>query len=55
MRGSRPSGAPRTQFVCMAGRTLLEVEGLEAKVAATGKQILKGVTLTIREGEVCYP
>lgn len=25
---------------------------LQAKVAATGKQILKGVTLTVREGEV---
>lgn len=35
-----------------AGDVLLEVEGLEAKVTATGQQILKGVTLTVREGEV---
>ena len=35
-----------------AGDVLLEVRDLEAKVAATGKQILKGVTLTVREGEV---
>ena len=31
---------------------MLEVAGLEAKIAATGQQILKGVSLTIREGEV---
>lgn len=31
---------------------LLEVKGLEAKIAATGQQILKGVDLCIREGEV---
>lgn len=31
---------------------ILEVKGLEAKIAATGQQILKGVDLTIREGEV---
>jgi hypothetical protein len=31
---------------------MLEVKGLEAKIAATGQQILKGVNLTIREGEV---
>ena len=35
-----------------AGDVLLEVEGLEAKIAATGQQILKGVSLTVREGEV---
>jgi ABC-type multidrug transport system ATPase subunit len=31
---------------------LLEVHDLEAKIASSGKQILKGVTLTVREGEV---
>jgi Fe-S cluster assembly ATP-binding protein len=31
---------------------VLEVKDLEAKIAATGQQILKGVNLTIREGEV---
>lgn len=30
----------------------LEVRNLQAKVSATGQQILKGVNLTIREGEV---
>ncbi|GBF93688.1 ABC transporter I family member, chloroplastic [Raphidocelis subcapitata] len=36
-----------------AGRpVLLEVKGLEAKIAATGQQILRGVDLTVREGEV---
>ncbi len=31
---------------------MLEVKDLEAKVEAIDKQILKGVNLTIREGEV---
>ena len=31
---------------------LLEVKGLEAVITATGQQILKGVNLTVREGEV---
>lgn len=31
---------------------LLEVKGLEAVIAATGQQILKGVNLTLRAGEV---
>jgi Fe-S cluster assembly ATP-binding protein len=31
---------------------LLEVKDLRAKIAATGQEILKGVTLTVREGEV---
>eukprot|EP00878_Enallax_costatus_P024574 GHUV01026229.1.p1 GENE.GHUV01026229.1~~GHUV01026229.1.p1 ORF type:complete len:212 (-),score=41.31 GHUV01026229.1:1493-2128(-) len=31
---------------------MLEVKGLEAKIAETGQQILNGVSLTIREGEV---
>jgi hypothetical protein len=35
-----------------AGDVLLEVHDLEAKIASSGKQILKGVTLTVREGEV---
>jgi Fe-S cluster assembly ATP-binding protein len=35
-----------------AGDVLLEVRGLEAKIAATGQQILKGVNLTLRQGEV---
>lgn len=33
------------------GDVLLEVEDLRAKVAETGEEILKGVTLTIKEGE----
>ena len=35
-----------------AGDVLLQVQGLEAKIAATGQQILKGVDLTLNEGEV---
>lgn len=35
-----------------AGKVLLEVKDLEAKVAETGNTILRGVNLTIREGEV---
>lgn len=31
---------------------MLEVKDLEAKVASTGQQILKGVNLVVREGEV---
>ncbi len=31
---------------------ILEVKDLEAKVAETGQTILRGVNLTIREGEV---
>lgn len=31
---------------------VLEVRNLQAKVAATGQQILKGVSLTVREGEI---
>ena len=37
---------------CMASAVLLEVKGLRAKVAATGQEILKGVDLVVREGEV---
>lgn len=36
----------------MASAVLLEVKGLKAKVAATGQEILKGVDLVVREGEV---
>jgi Fe-S cluster assembly ATP-binding protein len=35
-----------------AGDVVLEVSGLEAKIAATGQQILTGVSLVVREGEV---
>ena len=35
-----------------AGEVILEVKDLEAKVAETGQTILRGVNLTIREGEV---
>jgi Fe-S cluster assembly ATP-binding protein len=31
---------------------MLEVKGLEAKIVETGQQILKGVNLTIHEGEI---
>lgn len=34
------------------GDVLLEIKDLEASVAATGQQILKGVDLTVHEGEV---
>jgi len=34
------------------GKVVIEVKGLEAKIAATGQQILNGVNLTVREGEV---
>ncbi len=34
------------------GKVILEVKGLTAKIAATGLQILNGVNLTVREGEV---
>ncbi|GIL91607.1 hypothetical protein Vretimale_9628 [Volvox reticuliferus] len=59
-----PSSCPRNlacrsrrftkPVVCVAapGEVMLEVKDLEAKVAATGQPILKGVNLTIRNGEV---
>lgn len=31
---------------------MLEVKGLEARVASTGEHILRGVNLTVREGEI---
>lgn len=43
----------RQNLSCLAaGKIILEVKGLEAKIAATGQQILNGVNLTVREGEV---
>jgi len=41
-----------TMRIYAAGGVLLEVKDLEAKVAETGQTILRGVNLTIREGEV---
>lgn len=39
--------------ICNAvGDVILDVKGLEAKIASTGQQILKGVDLMIKEGEV---
>ena len=38
-----------------AGDVLLEVKDLEAKVAETGQTILRGVNLTVREGEARQP
>lgn len=56
LRGSRVSCIPRNRrsFAVRAavGDVLLEVKGLEAEVAATGQQILKGVNLTLKEGEI---
>ncbi|GFH12326.1 iron-sulfur cluster assembly protein [Haematococcus lacustris] len=43
---------PRCSVVSCAGKVLLEVKGLEAKVASTGQQILNGVDLVVHEGEV---
>jgi len=50
IRGSR--GRRTLTVRSSAGDVLLEVKGLEAKIAATGQQILKGVDLTLKEGEV---
>ena len=36
----------------MAGKVILEVKGLEAKIVSTGQQILNGVNLTVCENEV---
>ena len=47
-----PRTLPRRLAVrAAAGDVLLEVTDLEARIADGGKQILKGVTLTVREGE----
>ena len=54
----RPGGSgacgQRHRFACRAaqGDPLLVVEDLQAKIVATGKQILKGVSLSVGEGEV---
>eukprot|EP00195_Chlamydomonas_chlamydogama_P011554 CAMPEP_0202907032 /NCGR_PEP_ID=MMETSP1392-20130828/41029_1 /ASSEMBLY_ACC=CAM_ASM_000868 /TAXON_ID=225041 /ORGANISM="Chlamydomonas chlamydogama, Strain SAG 11-48b" /LENGTH=289 /DNA_ID=CAMNT_0049595763 /DNA_START=119 /DNA_END=988 /DNA_ORIENTATION=- len=48
-----PTARPRCSIrVFCSGKVMLEVKDLEAKIAATGQQILKGVNLTIKEGEV---
>lgn len=44
--------ASRLTTHCAHGDVLLEVKGLEACVAATGEQILRGLNLTIKQGEV---
>lgn len=46
------AAAARLVTRAAAGDVLLEVKDLEAKIAATGQQILKGVTLT---GECASP
>ncbi len=49
----RPSRRCSSQVVRAAsGQVLLEVKGLEATISSTGQQILNGVDLTVREGEV---
>lgn len=35
-----------------SGATLLEVKDLHARVAGTDKEILKGLSITIKEGEI---
>eukprot|EP00798_Chlamydomonas_sp_ICE-L_P003893 gene3893-13963_t len=44
----------RRALLCRAssGKVVLEVKDLTAKIVATGQQILNGVNLTVREGEV---
>ena len=42
----------RVRTFCAHGDVLLEVKNLEASVAATGEHILRGVNLTINQGEV---
>lgn len=49
------SKAGRTRTVVVhskVGDILLDVKDVRAKIASTGQEILKGVNLTIREGEV---
>ena len=48
-RGRSPAAAAAAES---SGSPLLEVRGLTASVKETGQQILAGVDLTIREGEV---
>lgn len=42
----------RSAVAAAAAPPLLEVRGLEASIAATGQQILKGVNLILQAGEV---
>lgn len=53
-RGRTPfsSGSRRGAKLTCAATPTLVVQGLEAKIVATGQAILKGVNLTINEGEV---
>jgi Fe-S cluster assembly ATP-binding protein len=47
------AGRTRTVVVhSKVGDILLDVKDVRAKIASTGQEILKGVNLTIREGEV---
>lgn len=48
---ARRASARSVQTHAGQGKVLLEVKDLHAKVAETGEEILKGVNLTIREGE----
>jgi Fe-S cluster assembly ATPase SufC len=50
-RAAAAARAP-LRVVAAAGKVVLEVKGLTAKIASSGLQILNGVNLTIREGEV---
>ena len=43
---------PSVGVRCATGDVMLEVKGLEARVASTGEHILRGVNLTVREGEI---
>lgn len=54
MQQLHSGGAPRRRaaFRAALGDPLLVVEDLEAKIVATGQQILKGVSLSVAEGEV---
>ena len=52
---ARPLSPPLSHSSAVAAAAappLLEVRGLEASIAATGQQILKGVNLTLQAGEV---
>lgn len=51
-RGTVQTAHRRIVPRCAKGDVLLQVNDLHAKVADSGKEILKGVSLTIREGEV---
>jgi Fe-S cluster assembly ATP-binding protein len=49
---SQPAATVPPPAAESSGSPLLEVRGLTASVKETGQQILAGVDLTIREGEV---